>query len=327
VAVRNEEKRIIQCLSALTALTYPTNYEVLVIDGHSIDRTAESIEEFCVHHPNFHFYENPRKIASVGRNIGIQKSKGSIIAFTDGDIVVTQNWLQILVHALVTGQPDLAGVGGPNLVAPSAPFIERYIRVATSSFWGSGRSIQYTHSHTKKVVTSIPTCNATYWKHILVEEGGFDEQFYSGGEAAFNLHLRNKGYILQYIPEAQVFHYQDESLKSFIQRMLYYGIVRTKIIKRYPKENLAYILLILTCIVSLLLLPLYLSYFPFLLLVYVCIAWMSNLKVLHQGTYLFEFLFTPLFNLITHSFYILGLFIGYLPTTLERGIMEKVLDR
>jgi cellulose synthase/poly-beta-1,6-N-acetylglucosamine synthase-like glycosyltransferase len=327
VAVKNEERRITQCLSSLSILNYPGTYEVLLIDGLSTDATSRLIQEFCGKHPNFHYHQNPKQIASVGRNIGIQKSHGSIVAFTDGDIVVTQNWLRILVQSLVNGPPELAGVGGPNLTAPSATLIERSIRFATSTYWGSGRSIQYQHSPKKKLVNSISTCNAVYWKHILVEEGGFEERYYSGGELAFNLHLRKKGYHLAYIPEATVIHYQDESLKSFIQRMLYYGIVRTEIIKSHPNNHLPYIILILTGLLSLLLLPLYLRYIPLLFIVYMSFSWIASLSILKRVSNTIEVLLTPLFNLITHVVYFLGLLVGFLPSNLKVVIMEKFIDQ
>ncbi|MCK5403406.1 glycosyltransferase [Candidatus Bathyarchaeota archaeon] len=310
VAVYNEERRINMCLTSLASINYKSEYEVLVIDGMSTDSTSKLIEEFCVNHPNFKCFKNQKIIASAGRNIGITESSGVIVAFTDGDIVVEKDWLTTLVGSLIVGETKLAGVGGPNLLSSSATFGERCIRFAASTFFGSGRSIQYAYRVQKKYVNSLSTCNAAYWKHILLEMKGFDERLLSGGDLDLNLRLRKKGYLLKYIPEAKVTHYQDESVKSFINRMIYYGILRTKMLKKHPLGNIPYILLMLVGLVSLLLLPFYIKYFPYIFIGYISISWIFAVPLVLKNKTIPEFVLTPIFNLIEHVTYFVGIIIG-----------------
>jgi cellulose synthase/poly-beta-1,6-N-acetylglucosamine synthase-like glycosyltransferase len=310
VAVYNEERRIIKCLTSLASINYKSEYEVLVIDGMSTDSTAKLIQEFCLNHPNFKCFKNHKIIASAGRNIGITESRGVIVAFTDGDIVVDNDWLTILVSSLTVGEPKLAGVGGPNLLSSSATFAERCIRFAASTFFGSGRSIQYAYRFKKKYVSSLSTCNAAYWKPKLLEMKGFDEYLLSGGDLDLNLRLRKKGYFLKYIPEAKVTHYQDESVKSFINRMIYYGILRTKMLKKHPLENIPYILLMLIGLASLLLLPFYIKYLPYIFIGYISTSWIFAVPLVLKNKTIPEFVLTPIFNLIEHITYFVGILIG-----------------
>ena len=55
IPARNEEHNIRNCLNSLLAQHYP-NYEILVIDDNSSDRTGEIIEEYAVQHRNIRAY-------------------------------------------------------------------------------------------------------------------------------------------------------------------------------------------------------------------------------------------------------------------------------
>lgn len=310
LAIRNEESRINQCLASLASMSYEGRYEVLVVDGMSTDSTPKLIEKFCLKHPKFRVLSNPKENVASGRNIGINNSRGTIVAFTDGDIVVHKDWLNKLVKNLVSGKSKIAGVGGPNITSPSANFVERCIRFSTSTFWGSGRSIQYAYSDKKKFVSSISGCNAAYWKYILIEMGGFDERFIGGSDPEFNLRLRKKGYVLEYVPEAKVIHFQDETLTSYMNRMISYGIARAMIMKKHPIESIPYILPTLMGLTSLFLLLLRLQYMPYILIAYMLISWVSSIPILRKVKSIPEFLLTPIFNLVEHITYFTGVLMG-----------------
>src|SRR5688572_2523686 len=53
VAARNEEKVIQECLEALSKQSYhPEKTEMIIVDDHSSDRTAEIIHDHCSRHAN-----------------------------------------------------------------------------------------------------------------------------------------------------------------------------------------------------------------------------------------------------------------------------------
>ncbi len=106
VPARNEEKKIIECLTSIVTTEYPSNLlEVIVVDDHSTDQTAQLVKDFSVKHPNVRLlpladFTRNRKINSYKKlaiKTAISLSEGELIVTTDADCVVPVDWLQLMV--------------------------------------------------------------------------------------------------------------------------------------------------------------------------------------------------------------------------------------
>ena len=85
---------------------YPKDrYEIIVVDGHSSDSTLKLLSKFPIK-----VIEDDGRGVSDARNKGIEKAKGGIIAFTDGDCTATPGWIRSLSEKFY--DPNVAGVGG-----------------------------------------------------------------------------------------------------------------------------------------------------------------------------------------------------------------------
>lgn len=100
IAARNEEKNINACLTALLQQNYPSElYEIIVVDDHSEDKTAEICQSFSQDRITLLSLGDvagvsPKKAAL---HHGIQKSKGEIILVTDADCRVSPTWISTMV--------------------------------------------------------------------------------------------------------------------------------------------------------------------------------------------------------------------------------------
>ncbi len=96
------------------------SWQVIVVDNNSTDDTRDVVLSF-VDYPKldlvYHF-EGCQGL-SFARNAGVRRALGSIIAFTDDDVVVDQHWLNYIFEAFQ--DPDVAVVGGPILPIWPAP--------------------------------------------------------------------------------------------------------------------------------------------------------------------------------------------------------------
>ena len=97
VPAYNEEKLIGRCVEALKKQTYPQDqYEIIVVDNGSKDRTAAIAKEAGAH---VYTYTKIQGCAA-SRNFGSTQAKGNIFAFTDGDSMPEQDWLEKIAELL-----------------------------------------------------------------------------------------------------------------------------------------------------------------------------------------------------------------------------------
>ena len=119
----NGARTLRDCLSSLQHLHYPS-YEVIFIDDGSKDNTQEILREF----PGVRNIVQANKGLSAARNAGIAAARGDIVAFTDSDCMVDQDWLYFLVTTLLSS--DFAAVGGPNISPPATNWIQATVGAA-----------------------------------------------------------------------------------------------------------------------------------------------------------------------------------------------------
>lgn len=229
VGVRNEERFIEECIESLLKLNYPKDcYEIIIVDGMSTDKTRDLVQKYPVR-----LLLNERKNVAAARNLGVESSKGDLVAFTDGDCKVDPDWLKVLVYEMRNAPDDVVCVGGPNLIFETDPVFGRVVGYAQETFLGSGGSAQSKNSTKKHYVNSLPNCNAMYKKFAIKEVGGFDEKFIVGQDGDLNYRIGKKGHKFLYIPEAQVLHHRRGTLKSFSVRMFKYGMWMAELFKKH----------------------------------------------------------------------------------------------
>src|SRR5712692_6196145 len=109
----NRSEYLATALNSAAALTLPESveWEILVVDNNSNDRTRKVVEDFSRRYPGrFRYQFEPQQGLSQARNAGIREAKGDIIAFMDDDVVVERTWLRNLTANL--HNVEWAGVGG-----------------------------------------------------------------------------------------------------------------------------------------------------------------------------------------------------------------------
>ena len=104
----NEEKNIRRTLLKLNHQTIPReDYEVIIVDGDSKDRTREIAEELGAR-----VVLQKRKGIGGARNDGFLAAKADFIATTDADCIVPNQWLEIFLQDLQ--DPQVIAVTGPD---------------------------------------------------------------------------------------------------------------------------------------------------------------------------------------------------------------------
>lgn len=186
VPARNEERLLGQCLSSLKKQDYAGNYEIIVVDNASTDRTREIASRFGVKV----VYE-----ANVGtgwvRQRGLLEASGEIVAFTDADTMVPPRWLSTLAHRFGDSHETIA-VTGPYAFSDVGAMVRAFSYAMNFVFIILDNAFRYI---TKKGGT-LWGSNFAGIKQVLLDVGGFDTSIkYLGEDYELSLRLRGKGKV------------------------------------------------------------------------------------------------------------------------------------
>ena len=206
LTIRNAEKYIGFCLPSILNQTF-SNFEIVIIDDVSQDKTREIIEKFEDH--RIKYFRNKKRLGlSASRNECLKYATGDFVFFTDGDCIVSKKWVEEALNYLRTS--DCIGLEGRTY----------YV------------SNEYKPTRADDVVENInggqyPTCNMVYLKSLLVEIGGFDEKYTYMEDRDLALRARKLGKIC-FNPKMIVYH-QKKTLtwRQFVRKA---EIVRNRVL-------------------------------------------------------------------------------------------------
>ena len=155
MCVRNVEKYIGNCIKSILEQGF-TDFEVIIVDDLSNDRTQSIIEKF--NDKRIKYFRNKKWLGiSKNRNLGMKYAKGQFVFFTDGDCVVSKNWIAEGLRFLKN--PDCAGVEGKIY------YVSKNYRPTFSD-----------HTYESKP-GGFMTGNIAYKRSIVENIGGFDERY------------------------------------------------------------------------------------------------------------------------------------------------------
>lgn len=129
----NRCERLTRTLESLATQNLPrgVRWEVLVVDNGSSDHTRRVIEE-CNRRlgVRFGYFFEGQRGKSHALNAGVERARGTVLAFTDDDVIAAPGWLETLTRAPRSG--ECSGASGRTLPGsefsppPWLPLQDRY---------------------------------------------------------------------------------------------------------------------------------------------------------------------------------------------------------
>lgn len=105
--VYNVEKYLSKALESVQNQTLK-NFELIIVNDGSTDKSIDIIEEFCNKNKNFRLINQENQGPSAARNTGIKESIGEYIGFMDSDDYLEPEFLESLYNAAVENDADIA---------------------------------------------------------------------------------------------------------------------------------------------------------------------------------------------------------------------------
>ena len=181
IAAYNEEKDLPKCLTAITTQDFPKDdYEIIVVDNNSTDKTAEIAKSFGAR-----VVQESKQGNTPAVKKGMDSATGEIIANTDADTVVFPDWLSTVKE--IFADKDVVGATGSAYVKTGNSLFDYISRKTYDIFLGFNFLIGKTH---------ITGFNMIVKKSAYDEIGGIDERFTMSPDVDLGLRIGKKGKVV-----------------------------------------------------------------------------------------------------------------------------------
>lgn len=106
IPIYNAERYLSACLDSVLAQDTTSEYEAILVDDGSTDRSGAICDEYAAAHPQFQVLHTENQWLSAARNNGLHVAKGHYVLFLDADDLWSPGLLSTL-DGLAEKQPDI----------------------------------------------------------------------------------------------------------------------------------------------------------------------------------------------------------------------------
>ena len=231
ICTHNRDRYLGAAIDSLLAQDFD-DFEVLVVDNGSHDRTREVVEA-RLPHPRLQYVYEAELGLSVARNTGFRQSTGDILAYLDDDAVASPQWLAVLVAAYREDEKLAIAGGKVTLLWPEDTTPPHWLSIEMSGALGAydlgDRTLRI-----RQPGQTPRGLNYSIRRNFLETIGGFDVNLGRVGTRLLSneeLHMTElaleQGWQVAYLPAALVAHnVAPERLRPgwFLQRSWWQGI-------------------------------------------------------------------------------------------------------
>jgi glycosyltransferase involved in cell wall biosynthesis len=188
-------------LDSVLAQRDPPRYEVIVVDNNSTDATAAVVHARRRANPHLRYVFEPRQGLPRARNTGITNATSSIIAFTDDDIVVADDWVRCIYEAFQR-YPKADCVGGPVLPRwPRSGKPDWFSELQTSPLALQNKGQRPVYVNQQNAAPCLIGANFAFRKAAFAKSGLFDPGYTRTQDRELQLRLWKAGGLGVYVPD------------------------------------------------------------------------------------------------------------------------------
>jgi GT2 family glycosyltransferase len=251
----NAKKFLKPCIDSIYENTKNINYEIIVVDNASTDKSCEMLKENYSDKENFYLIENKDNKGFAGaNNQAIKVSKGKAMLLLNPDTLINGNVIYNTYKYLIE---DLKlGVAGCKVLNPDGTLQLACRRMAPRpkdaffKLFGVSKLFKKSKNFTRYNLTyvseeeflevdSVSGCYLMIKRECIDKIGLLDETFFMYGEEMdWCIRVKKAGYKVMYCPVGTIIHYKGESSKQLGVKATY-EFYRAMIIfyNKYNKEE------------------------------------------------------------------------------------------
>jgi biofilm PGA synthesis N-glycosyltransferase PgaC len=212
IAAYNEEQSIGETLQSLALQDYPGEFEAIVIDDGSTDRTASIVE--ALDYPWLRLLRQETNLAkSAALNRGLAAARHALIVTLDGDSYLFKDSLRNLVGRYLSDPPGTRAVAGTMLVRNSR---ETWVTKAQEWDYFHGiAAIKRMQSFFHGTLVAQGAFSV-YDRTAIEEVGGWEECV--GEDIVMTWAMLQRGWRIGYAEDACCFTNAPDKLRGFVQQ-------------------------------------------------------------------------------------------------------------
>lgn len=208
-----------KCLKSIFEKTSYPNFEVVLIDNDSVEKSTFSlIDSFKNKYPKqfiHHKYSEPFNFAQMN-NYGVQQCSGDYIIFLNNDTeIISEDWIQSMMEY---AQRDSVGAVGAKLFYPDGKIQHAGMVIGLeyggNTFVGEEGYASGYQNYLNQIrnYSSVTAACMMIRKELFLDFGGFDESFaIEYNDTDLCLRVKEKGYNNVYLPHVTLYHYESLS--------------------------------------------------------------------------------------------------------------------
>ena len=202
-------------------------FEIVMVDNNSDDNTPELIKQFINKNKNInlkYIFYNEKSSSYASRNIGVRNSKGDILAFTDSDCILENDWLKNIKIRFIKKEKIISGK------------IELYF-YDKRNIWENFDKIVHMRNDERINKNEVATANMIINKNLFKKIGFFDEVS-SGGDFNFAKRAIKQGFEIEFIEEIKVLHPTRKTYNEIRKKLLRLTFGEGEL---YKKHNISFL--------------------------------------------------------------------------------------
>jgi len=227
VPVYNRPDEVNELLESLLNQKY-SNFEVIIVeDGSKID--CKNIVDKYSDKIDVKYFTKENGGPASARNFGFKEISGEYCIFFDSDIIVPNDYFQIIYDELKENYVDF--YGGPDKAHSSFNDIQKAINYAMTSFFTTGgirggkNKLDKFYPRSFNLGVSVDAFNKV---------NGFSDMRF-GEDIDFSTRLFKNGFKSRLFIDAYVYHKRRTKFRQFFKQVNNSGIARIHLYKLYPK--------------------------------------------------------------------------------------------
>jgi cellulose synthase/poly-beta-1,6-N-acetylglucosamine synthase-like glycosyltransferase/peptidoglycan/xylan/chitin deacetylase (PgdA/CDA1 family)/spore germination protein YaaH len=210
VPAYNEEKVICKTIESLLNSHY-TNFDIIVIDDGSSDRTAETARLAFSHTARVKVFrkENGGKAAAL--NFGLGQTDSEIVVAIDADTVFADDSIELLVRHFA--DPSIGAVAGTAVVGNQVTVMARFQALE----YVTSQNLDRRAFERFNAIGVVPGAIGAWRREALLQAGGYSHDTLAE-DADITVAIERRGWRVLYEPRAVAFTEAPERLGAFLKQ-------------------------------------------------------------------------------------------------------------